>query len=144
MALCTLACRRLADCITIDCRQVVTALAFVNVESSADCIQMYKEGSGYRVLRWEQYSQVLAVGLRNGRIRVFDVNTGKCDGFVPCVTENFYEKYYGIFRELPTKLSYEFKRYLPIAEITITVYCMVVWIRYPAICLSKSGSSIID
>jgi len=64
----------LEDNMTIDCRQVVRAVALT------DCQKFHGEVEdtmSYRMFHWENHGMVLAVGLRNGRIRIYDTSSGK-------------------------------------------------------------------
>ncbi|XP_067931657.1 WD repeat and SOCS box-containing protein 1-like isoform X2 [Watersipora subatra] len=66
----------LEKCIKIDCWQIVMALEFADLSRHRDSIQVPTDTHNYRILQWEEHSQVLAIGMRNGRIRLIDVNTG--------------------------------------------------------------------
>ena len=58
---------------TIDCRQVVRSVALT------DC-QKYRgemdDTQSYRMFQWENHGMVLAIGLRNGRTRIYSATSG--------------------------------------------------------------------
>lgn len=69
-----------AGVVTIDCRQVVTSVAFAScsaVVARLTSASLDRMNVGYRAFHWEKYDLILAVGLRNGRIRIFDVTDGE-------------------------------------------------------------------
>lgn len=61
------------ELMTIDCRQIVTSVACGTCHGTAPP----DLSAGYRMYHWEKYDPILAIGLRNGRIRLFDTRTGR-------------------------------------------------------------------